>query len=59
MLEDVPTPTGVLASSESSAEKPQWIPDNGSNQGKQCLPSAQLSTPLSRTPTSEDWQAEE
>ena len=59
MPEDVLTPTGVSASSESLAEKPQRIPNYNSNQGNQCLPSAQLSTPVGRTPTPEDQQAEE
>ena len=59
MLEDVLTPPVVSASSESLEEEPQWIPDYGSTQGNQRLLSAQLSAPVSRTPTPEDWQVEE
>ena len=59
MLEDVLTPHVVLASSESLAEEPQRIPDYGSTQGNQHLPSAQLSAPVSRTPRLEDWWTEE
>ena len=59
MPEDVLTPPVVLASSESLAEEPQWIPDYGSTQGNQCLPSAQPSAPVSGTPALEDQQAEE
>ena len=59
MPKDVLTPPVVLASSESLAEEPQWIPDYGSTQGNQCLPNAQPSAPVDRTPTLEDRQAEE
>ena len=59
MLEDVLIPPVVSASSESLEEEPQWIPNYSSTQGDQRLPSAQLSAPVSRTPTPEDWQAEE
>ena len=59
MPEDVLTPPVVLASSESLAEETQWIPDYGSTQGNQHLPSAQLNASVCRTPTSEDQQTEE
>ena len=59
MPEDVLIPPVVSASSESLEEEPQWIPNYGSTQGNQHLPSAQPSAPVSRTPTPEDWQAEE
>ena len=59
MPEDVLTPPVVSASSESLVEEPQWIPDYGSTQGNQHLPSAQLSAPVGGTPTLEDWHAEE
>ena len=59
MLEDVLIPPVVSATSESLEEEPQWIPDYSSTQGNQCLPSAQLIAPVSRTPTPEDRQAEE
>ena len=59
MPEDVLIPPVVSASSESLEEEPQWIPDYSSTQGNQCLPSAQPSAPVGRTPTPEDWQAEE
>ena len=59
MPEDVLIPPVVSASSESLEEEPQWIPDYSSTQGNQHLPSAQLSAPVSRTPTPEDRQAEE
>ena len=54
MLEDVLIPPVVSASSESLEEEPQRIPDYGSTQGNQCLPSAQPSAPFGRTPTLED-----
>ena len=59
MLEDVLIPPVVSASSGSSEEEPQWIPDYGSTQGNQRLPSAQLSAPVGRIPTPEDRQTEE
>ena len=59
MLEDVLIPPVVLASSESLEEEPQRIPDYGSTQGNQHLPSAQPSAPVGRTPTLENRQAEE
>ena len=59
MPEDVLIPPVVLASSESLEEEPQQIPDYGSIQGNQHLPSAQPSAPVSRIPTPEDQQAEE
>ena len=59
MPEDVLTPPVDLASSESLAEEPQRIPNYGSTQENQHLLSAQPSAPVSGTPTSEDWQAEE
>ena len=59
MPEDVLIPPVVLASSKSLEEDPQQIPDYGSTQGNQHLPSAQPSAPVGRTPTPEDWQAEE
>ena len=59
MQEDVLTPPVVSASSESLAEEPQRIPDYGSTQGNQHLPSAQPSAPVGGTPTPEDCQAEE
>ena len=59
MPEDVLIPPVVSASSGSSEEEPQWIPDYGSTQGNQHLLSAQPSAPVSRTPTPEDRQTEE
>ena len=59
MPEDVLIPPVVSASSESLEEEPQWIPDYSSTQGNQHLSSAQPSAPGRRTPTLEDWQAEE
>ena len=59
MLEDVLTPPVVSASSESLEEEPQRIPNYSSTQGNQHLLSAQPSAPVSRTPSPEDWQAEE
>ena len=59
MPEDVLIPPVVLASSESLEEEPQRIPNYSSTQGNQRLPSAQPSAPVCRTPTPEDWQAEE
>ena len=59
MPEDVLTPPGVLASSESSAEEPQRIPYYGSTQENQCLLSAQPSASVGRTSTPEGRQAEE
>ena len=59
MLEDVLTPTGVSASSESSVEEPQRTPYYGSTQENQHLPSAQPSASVGRTPTLEGRQAEE
>ena len=58
MPEDVLTPPVVSASSESLEEEPQRIPDYSSTQGNQHLPSAQVSAPVGRTPTPEDWQVE-
>ena len=54
MPEDVLIPPVVSASSRSSEEEPQWIPDHSPNQGNRHLPSAQLSTPVSQTYTPED-----
>ena len=59
MPEDVLTPPGVSASSESLVGEPQQSPDYSYTQGNQHLPSAQPSAPVSRTPTLEDRQAEE
>ena len=59
MPEDVLIPLVGSASSESLEEEPQWIPNYGSTQGNQRLPSAQPSAPVGRTPTLEDQQAEE
>ena len=59
MLEDVLIPPLVSASSESLKEEPQQMPDYSSTQGDQRLSSAQLSAPVSGTPTLEDQQAEE
>ena len=57
--EDVLIPPVDSASSESLEEEPQWIPNYSSTQGNQHLLTAQLSAPVSRTPTLEDQQAEE
>ena len=59
MPEDLLIPPVVSASSESLEEEPQRIPNYSSTTGNQCLPSAQPSAPVGRTPTLEDRQAEE
>ena len=59
MPEDVLTPPGVSASSESSVEEPQRIPYYGSTQKNQHLPSVQLGSSVCRIPTPEGQQAKE
>ena len=59
MPENVLISPVVSASSGSSEEGPQQIPDHGPNQRNLCLLSVQLNTPVSRTSMPEDRWTEE